>query len=130
MVSWLRIKESMHVKRSIYRALAVLVSILAVVLGTGRSAQASAATDVVKAKQTALFDALCKTSSDQKKVNALFDEMLDYGALAEASLGGEWSARSDAEKAEFTSVLKQLVQKAYQRNLKKTCGYAIDYTGE
>jgi phospholipid transport system substrate-binding protein len=56
--------------------------------------------------------------------------MLDYGALAEASLGSEWAARSDAEKAEFSDLLKQLVQKAYERNLKKTLSFNIEYLGE
>ena len=56
--------------------------------------------------------------------------MLDYGALAEASLGTEWAARSDAEKAQFSDLLKQLVRKAWERNLKKTLDFTIDYVGE
>ncbi|HZF55252.1 MAG TPA: ABC transporter substrate-binding protein [Polyangiaceae bacterium] len=94
-------------------------------------ANAGAATDVVKAKQTSLFE-LVKDSNaaNKKKVSGLFDEMLNYSALAEASLGSEWAARSDAEKAEFSDVLKQLVQKAYERNLKKTLSFNIEYVGE
>src|SRR5262245_65948930 len=56
--------------------------------------------------------------------------MLDYNALAEQSLGSEWAARSDDEKAQFTDLLKQLVQKAYERNLKKILGFEVNYTGE
>ena len=108
----------------------MIVSVFALVFGGARDAYAGAATNVVQAKQTALFDALKKSPPDQKKVAALFDEMLDYNALAEASLGAEWAPRSDAEKMEFTAVLKQLVQKAYERNLKKTVNYEINYTGE
>lgn len=95
------------------------------------AANAGAATDVVKVKQTALFDLLKQSGgSNQKKIDALFDEMLDYSALAEASLGSEWSARSDAEKAEFSDLLKQLVRKAYERNLKKTLNFTIEYVAE
>jgi phospholipid transport system substrate-binding protein len=95
------------------------------------AADAGAATDVVKAKQSTLFDLLKKPdAANQKKVGAIFDEMLDYGSLAEASLGSEWAARSDAEKAEFSELLKQLVRKAYEKNLKKTLNFNIEYLGE
>ena len=104
---------------------------MALFLSAAGAAYAGPATDVVKAKQTALFD-LLKTSSpdNEKKVAAIFDEMLDYASLAQGSLGSEWAARSDAEKAEFSELLKQLVRKSYERNLKKTLGFNIEYLGE
>jgi phospholipid transport system substrate-binding protein len=104
---------------------------LCAMVGYAGTADAGPATDVVKTKQTALFDLLKKSSvANDKKVSALFDEMLDYGALAEASLGSEWAPRSDAEKAEFSDALKQLVRKAYERNLKKTLSFNIEYVAE
>lgn len=104
---------------------------LAFFVATTSAAYAGPATDVVKAKQTALFDLLGKTGADnEKKVAAIFDEMIDYGALAEASLGSEWAARTDAEKKEFSDLLKQIVRKAYEKNLKKTLNYTIDYVSE
>ena len=94
-------------------------------------ASAGAATDVVKAKQTALFDLLKQPSAaNQTKISALFDQMLDYQALAEASLGKEWAGRTDAEKAQFSDLLKQLVRKSYEKNLKKTLSFNIEYLGE
>lgn len=117
-------------KRRMTHLVATMVSVFAL-LGAVGMANAGAATDVVKAKQTSLFE-LVKDSNaaNKKKVSALFDEMLNYSALAEASLGSEWAARTDAEKAEFSDVLKQLVQKAYERNLKKTLSFNIEYVGE
>lgn len=103
---------------------------VALLLSVAGAAYAGAATDVVKAKQTALFDLLKQPTPDEKKIAAVFDEMLDYGALAEASLGDEWANRSDAEKKEFADLLKQLVRKAYEKNLKKTVNYTIDYVSE
>jgi phospholipid transport system substrate-binding protein len=94
-------------------------------------AHAGAATDVVKTKQTALFGLLKQPSAgSQPKISALFDEMLDYQALAEASLGKEWAGRTDAEKAQFSDLLKQLVRRSYERNLKKTLNFNIEYLGE
>ena len=52
-------------------------------------ASAASALDVVRDKQTQLFDALKAKPPNQKKVQALFDEMLDYQALAEGALGPE-----------------------------------------
>jgi phospholipid transport system substrate-binding protein len=108
---------------------ATLLSMLALTFAS--SAFAGAATDAVKTKQTALFDLLKQSSPDSnKKIAVIFEEMLDYNALAEASLGTEWAARSDAEKAQFTDLLKQLVSKSYERNLKKILGFDVDYVGE
>ena len=112
----------------------VIVAIAALLLGLGLShdADAGAATDVVKAKQTALFEALKqpKSAASDKKVAGLFDEMLDYQALAEGSLGAEWAARSPQEREEFTQVLKDLVRKAYEKNLRKTLAFEIKYENE
>jgi phospholipid transport system substrate-binding protein len=113
------------------RLFAATFSLLALTLGPVDQAFAGQATEVVKTKQTVLFDLLKRGGAEsEKKVGAVFDEMLDYGSLAEMSLGSEWAARSDAEKAQFSDLLKQLVRKAYERNLKKTLNFQIDYTGE
>lgn len=116
-------------KRRMTHLVATMASMLAL-LGAVGMANAGAATDVVKAKQTSLFELIKDSNANKKKVTALFDEMLDYSALAEASLGTEWANRSDAEKAEFSELLKQLVQKAYEKNLKKTLSFNIEYLGE
>jgi len=93
------------------------------------AAFAGPATDEVKAKQTALFD-LVSTPGNEKKIAALLDETLDHQAIAEASLGSEWANRTDAEKAQFSDLLKTLVRRSYERNIKKTVSYNVDYTAE
>ncbi len=105
--------------------------VLSFAMSIAGASHAGPATDLVKAKQTALFDLLKQaSSSNDKKVASLFDEMLDYQTLAEGSLGSEWAARSDAEKAEFSDLLKQLVRKSYEKNLKKTLAYNVEYVSE
>jgi phospholipid transport system substrate-binding protein len=111
--------------------IAAMLSMLALTFGVAGAAFAGAATDAVKAKQASLFDLIRQAGPDnQKKIDGIFDDMLDYQALAEGSLGTEWAARSDAEKAQFTDLLKQLVRNAYQRNLKKILDYDVQYVGE
>jgi phospholipid transport system substrate-binding protein len=107
----------------------VAALMLSVGLTLAGAAFAGPATDVVKTKQTALYDLLAKPGTEAK-VGAIFDETLDYNTLAQASLGSEWAVRSDAEKAEFSGLLKQLVRRSYERNIKKTLGYNIEYIGE
>jgi len=98
-------------------------------LASAQFAYAGPAMDEVKAKQTALYDILSKPGNE-KKAAATFDEVLDYDAIARGSLGSEWANRSDAEKAQFTDLLKQLVRRNYERNIKKTLSYHIQYQGE
>ena len=118
-------------KRRMIHLFAMTASLFALTFGLVNVASAGPATDLVKTKQTALFELLKRGGPEsEKKVSALFDEMLDYGSLAETSLGSEWAARSDVEKSQFTDLLKQLVRKSYERNLKKTLNFNIEYIGE
>jgi phospholipid transport system substrate-binding protein len=93
------------------------------------AAFAGPATDAVKAKQATLVELLGKPGNE-KKVAATLDEVLDDQAIAEGSLGSEWANRTDADKAQFSDLLKQLVRRSYERNVKKTLSYNVEYTAE
>ena len=118
-------------KRRMVLLLAAVLSVFGLTVGHADTA-ASSATDVVKTKQAALFELIKQPNpaATQLKIQGLFDEMLDYAALAEASLGSEWGARTAQERAEFSGMLKDLVRKAYEKNLKKTVNFTIEYVGE
>jgi phospholipid transport system substrate-binding protein len=116
------------VLRSLRLIIAVVASALFVSFAFVGPARAGAATDFVKKTQGDLFTAL--KAGDDKKVDSLFDQFIDYGAFAEGSLGSEWAARSDAEKAQFQDLLKQIIRNAYRCNLKKTLNFTIDYASE
>jgi phospholipid transport system substrate-binding protein len=83
----------------------------------------------MKAKQTEL-SALVKKHETQQKIGAVFDAILDYGTLAQGSLKDHWAERTDAERKDFSDVLKQLVQRAYRRNLDRTADYDVRFDGE
>ncbi len=93
-------------------------------------ALAGPATETVKTKQIALAELLRAPKTDGAKVVAVLDAVLDYDAIAQASLGAEWANRSDAERAQFSELLRQLVRRAYERNIRKTLAYDIEYTSE
>jgi len=102
------------------------VTTLCLALSTG--AHAASAEDFVKAKQAELT-ALIKQGAADSKVDKVFDQVLDYSALAKAALRDHWEGRSEAERAEFTELLSRLVRNSYRRNLKKTLGYDVTYKG-
>jgi phospholipid transport system substrate-binding protein len=112
--------------------LLVFASLLLASAFVSSSALAGPATDVVKTKQVQLFDLIGKPQSPdvQAKLKTLFDEMLDYERLARASLGDRWDKLTAEQQVEFSTLLQQLVQKNYQRNLKKMLGWEVQYLGE
>lgn len=109
-----------------------LVAAFAFALSLSLPAFGAEAENFVKGKHTELTDLVVKAKSaaDEKKLDAAFDAVFDYEALAKATLKDSWEQRTPTERAEFTAVLKDLVRNAYRRNIKKTLGYEIDYKGE
>lgn len=105
--------------------------VLSLLLGFSAPALANEGAEAaLKAKQSELTAQLKKgKAADGKKMDQIFDELLDYDALAKDSLGSHWDERSDAEKKEFQDVLKRLVKNAYRKNLKKTLDYEVTYEG-
>jgi phospholipid transport system substrate-binding protein len=109
-----------------------LIAVLAFAMSLSLPAFAAEAENFVKGKQTELSALVSKAKSveDEKKLDAAFDAVFDYDSLAKATLKDSWEQRTPAERAEFTSVLKDLVRNAYRKNLKKTLGYDVAYKGE
>jgi phospholipid transport system substrate-binding protein len=112
----------------------MLLSLGLLVLSISTSALAGepSAEGFIKAKQTELSSLLKKGKGAgiDKKVDDVFDQMLDYEALAKESLGKHWDELKDAEKKDFQEVLKKLVKNAYRKNLKKTLDYDVTFKGE
>lgn len=82
----------------------------------------------LKAKQAELV-ALVK-KDDNAKLDRAFDDILDYSALAKASLGELWEERSATERADFQKLLTELVRAAYRKSIKRTLSYDVEYKGE
>ena len=87
------------------------------------------AVDFVKSKQSELSTLVKKGggAENKKKIEIVFDAILDYDALAQGSLRDHWGDRSEAERKEFQDVLKQLVQRAYRKNLDRTLDYDVTF---
>jgi phospholipid transport system substrate-binding protein len=69
------------------------------------------------------------TPARGKELTVLLGEFLDYDRLAELSLDKEWAKRSPKERARFVSLLRQLVERQYQRNMESTLQYRVKWVG-
>ncbi|MEO7036358.1 MAG: ABC transporter substrate-binding protein [Polyangiaceae bacterium] len=108
------------------------LAVLALAVSLSLPAFGAEAESFVKGKHSELTELVAKAKSadDEKKLDAAFDGAFDYQALAESTMKGSWEGLTPAQRANFTTVLKDLVRNAYRRNIKKTLGYAVDYKGE
>jgi len=69
-------------------------------------------------------------AENQKKMEAIFDSILDYDSLAQSSLTDHWGTLTEQERKEFQDTLKKLVQRAYRKNLDRTMDYDVRFEGE
>jgi len=81
------------------------------------------------------FDHQAKTllqgaNGPSNKVADLVRTLLDYGELAEASLGKHWAERTQAEQKEFTDILRSLIEKNYVKHLRDHINYEVTYNTE
>lgn len=90
-------------------------------------ADAQDATSFVKAKHAEVEKVLRAGKVDRDKLSKALDGLLDYEAISRESLGREWDKRSTSERAAFTSRLKRLIEDNYQKNIRTTAQYKIDY---
>jgi phospholipid transport system substrate-binding protein len=69
------------------------------------------------------------TPENDARITAAVDQVLDYATLAEESLGEHYAGLSEAQREEFKSLLRKLVRRAYQRDLRKTLEYEVSIRG-
>ena len=66
----------------------------------------------------------------RRQVRRILSSLIDYEEIAHRSLGAEWDRRTPAERTEFTQLLRALVEQAYERNLRTTMRWDVQWTGE
>ncbi len=114
----------------VFGSLALVLAALAV--GEGRALAGDSAQDFIQSRQSQVTALLRQSPGAQrdKQIATVLDGMIDYGELAKGSLAAHWSELSDAQQKEFTDILKRLVQRNYERNIKNILEYKVEYLGE
>lgn len=113
----------------------ILVSLGAIVLATSLAAPvhaAESAQDFIQSRQSQVTQLIRQAPGAQrdKQVATVLDSMIDYDELTKRSLAGHWADLSDAQHKEFTDVLRSLVRRNYERNIKNILDYRVEYLGE
>jgi phospholipid transport system substrate-binding protein len=105
---------------------------LAATLAFAPMALAGEAQDLVQSRRSQVADMMkSPPSADRdKKVAAVLGSLFDFPAMAEQSLGKHWADLKEEQRTEFTNVLKQLVQRNIEKNVKTTLNYDVQFLGE
>ena len=87
---------------------------------------------VLQAKATEVKALMGKPADDGRKarLRTLVAEVVDYTELAKASLKSRWDERTEAERAEFTELLRQLIEKSYLDNIGRQPNFTVEWKGE
>lgn len=115
------------------KIVAITLTALALGIAPGLAhASSSGAQGFIQEKQAEVVDLLRKpaSSSRDQQIASVLDGMLDYDRLARESLSEHWASLDANQQKDFTELLKKLVQRNYERNIKSIQGYAVEYLGE
>ncbi len=95
------------------------------------AAEAAKAEEFIRTKHNKVRRVLRKPDTPQraKDLTKLLGEFLDYERLTRLSLDKEWDKRSPRERERFVSLLRQLVERQYQRNMESTLKYKVKWVG-
>lgn len=93
---------------------------------------AGEAQDLVQARRAEVANLMKDKPSAERdrKVAGILGALFDYDAMARRSLGKHWDGLSEAQQAEFTGVLRKLVQRNIEKNVKATLAYDVAFVGE
>lgn len=104
-------------------AIALLASI------STASAQPASAQRFLEQRHERVRTVLERPAGDARdaELGNLIGDLLDYEALSRAALAAHWEAQSEEQRAEFVSLLRQLVERSYKANLQRTLSFDIRY---
>ena len=98
---------------------AVAVFVCAVVLMFSSVSWAATPNEVAEERTEAVAAVLAEPDSPERtaRLAQTIDESLDFAYLAGLALGEHWAERSDEERDEFMTLLRQLLQHNYEERL-------------
>ncbi|MCB9602375.1 MAG: ABC transporter substrate-binding protein [Sandaracinus sp.] len=93
------------------------------------AAQPADAQRFLQERNTTVMRLMERPASEARdaELTRMLGELLDYEELSRRALARHWGEHSEAERAEFVGILKQLVERSYRSNLQRTLRYEIRY---
>lgn len=117
--------------------LALCLAITGVLLlpaSDARAQEPASAETYLRARHTAVQQIMRRPARtpaalEQRKtqLTAALAELLDYAELAKRALGAHEAQATPAQRTEFAALLRQLVERSYQKNLEGTLEYEVRY---
>ncbi len=122
----------MGMSRRFRKYVLVGIALMGLGLAPASARAADPAQAFIQARQAEVTSLLRQASGGarDKKVSLVLEQMIDFTELAHRSLAAHWDDLSAAQQKEFTGVLRQLVQRNYERNIKNILGYDVEYLGQ
>ncbi|MFO0680691.1 MAG: ABC transporter substrate-binding protein [Sandaracinus sp.] len=103
----------------------------------GASAQGGPATRYLRQRHTDvdhIMERQATTDAERTardaEVTQILVSLLDFDELSHQALAAHWDDLTPAQRTEFTSLLRQLVERNYRTNLERIRDYQVDYTRE
>ena len=95
------------------------------------SAQADAAQRFLEQKHDAVERVMRRPANAQRdaQLTRMLTDLLDYEELSRRALSDHWSEQSEESRTEFVSLLRQLVERNYRSNLRRTLSFEVAYEG-
>ena len=91
-----------------------------------------AAAEAFISRRTEAVRAILRRPANDARAEALtaqLGNLLAYEELSRRALRDHWDVLEDAQRGEFVSILRQLVERSYQQNLESTLSFRITVDG-
>lgn len=85
---------------------------------------------VVQTLEDPVFKASGKAAERRLAVREITGPMFDWAEMARRTLGRHWERRTEAERAEFSALFRELVERALMARIERYRGERIVFTGE
>ena len=85
---------------------------------------------VLRVLQDPALKADARTTERRATIRAIANEIFDFTAISQRSLGRHWQGRSPAEREEFVRLFTDILEKSYITRIEGYSGEKIAYVGE
>jgi len=100
------------------------------VFGFVRTAAAGPPTDFLQSVDKQLKPMLANAKKNETRILQVIGRMMDFDRLCRDSLGRHWEGRTAAERKEFVTTLRALIEKNVVDRLADTRNHIVKYEGE
>lgn len=71
-----------------------------------------------------------KTTARRQALRAITDAVFDWEEMSRRALGTHWQGRSEAERTEFVSLFRDLIENAYASKIESYSGERVAFSGD